>query len=124
MEVCDRYPIDGIDLDYFFSADGSADARPEHLGCEVPLAPPRSFRLDGLVTLVPLESSRVEEFFDRPHYRVSSNRSMPLHSEYFRATASGPCFLVPELPEDVIHAVGQMMRRDPGRWGSYLETSR
>ncbi len=111
---------DGVDLDYFFSADGSAHALPAVMTRQMPLTPPRSYRLTGLSRLVPLESTRIEEMFGYPQYRVGKSRMIPLSSEYYRSTLSGPGFLVPDLPEVVISSLREMMsHRDQARWGGY-----
>ena len=117
-----RVGRDGLDVDYFVRSDGSATAVAAHVGKEVQLLRPRSWALDKLGTLVPLDPSRVEELYEQPHYRVSGTRWMPLTPEYFRSTMSGPCFFVPDLPQAVLHQAMRLMSRDEGsRWQGYLE---
>ena len=117
-----RVGRDGLDVDYFIRSDGSATAVPSHLGKEIQLLRPRSWDLGKLGTLVPLDTSRVEEIHEQPHYRVSASRWMPLTADYFRSTMSGPCLFVPELPEPVLRAATRLMARDDAdRWQGYLE---
>jgi len=120
-----RVGPDGLDIDYLFSPDGSVHGLPAHLGKEFPLAPPRTYRLTGLETLVPLDSTRVEHLYGQPHYKSGAGKLMPLPAHFFRSTLSGPAFLVPDLAPRAASAVREVMsHKGAERWGGYLETLR
>lgn len=120
-----RVGADGLDLDYLFAPDGSVHGMPSHLGKEVPLAPPRTYSLTGLETLIPLEQARIEELYGQPHYKASAGKLMPLPPDYYRSTLSGPAFLVPDLALRAASAVREVMtHKGAERWGGYLESFR
>ncbi len=120
-----RVGSDGLDLDYLFAPDGSVHGLPSHLGKEVPLAPPRTYALEGLETLIPLDSGKVEQLYGQPHYKASAGKLMPLPPHYFRSTMSGPAFLVPDLALRAATAVREVMtHKGAERWGGYLESFR
>ena len=120
-----RVGSDGLDIDYLFAPDGSVHGLPAHLGKEVSLAPPRTYALGGLDTLIPLDSDKVEELHGQPHYKAAGNKLMPLPKDYYRSTMSGPAFLVPDLALRAATAVREVMsHKGAERWGGYLETFR